>query len=67
MLIETQKSLKLFKRESKLGVIHNYRRHKIVYVLKCNGCKIIFKITRSKPDKIKQEKKHFCGKCKSKC
>ncbi len=68
MFIESLKTIKLYKRESKLGVMHNYRRHNVVYVLKCNGCKKVFKVSRSKvdQDKVKEDKTHFCGKCASK-
>jgi len=62
MLIETQKSLKLFKRESKLGVCHTVRRNNVWYIFKCDTCGDTFKKPKSKVDpvRIKKSHKHFC-------
>ena len=65
MFIETLKTLKLFKRESKLGICHTVRRNNIIYVLKCDTCGDTFTKPKSKVDLEKMEKshKHFCDKC----
>ncbi len=65
MLIETLKTLKLFKRESKLGICHTVRRNKIVYVFKCDTCGDTFKKPKSHTvvERVKNAHKHFCDKC----
>jgi hypothetical protein len=65
MFIETQKTLKLFKRESKLGVCHTVRRNNIMYIFKCDTCGDTFKQPKNSidPDRIKKVHKHFCKKC----
>ena len=37
MFVETLKTIKLYKRESKYGVMHNYRRRNMIYVFKCDA------------------------------
>ena len=65
MFIETQKTLKLFKRESKLGICHTVRGNNTWYILKCDTCGDTFKKPKSKidPAHIKKGHKHFCDKC----
>jgi len=65
MFIETQKTLKLFKRESKLGVCHTVRRNNIMYIFKCDRCGATFKKPKSKVDPERMDKghKHFCDRC----
>ena len=65
MFIETLKTLKLFNRESKLGVCHTVRRNNIMYIFKCDRCGDTFKQPKNSidPDRIKKVHKHFCKQC----
>ena len=65
MFVATQKTLKLFKRESKLGICHTVRRNNVRYVLKCDTCGDTFKKPKSKvdPERVEKAPKHFCDKC----
>jgi len=68
MFIEALKTIKLYKRESKLGVIHNYRRRKIIYVFRCDSCSGTFQRSKSRVDiqRASNDYKHVCNKCDSK-
>ena len=68
MFIETLKTIKLYKRESKLGVMHNYRRRNMIYVFKCDSCNGQFLRPRSKvdPDRASNDYKHVCSYCDTK-
>jgi len=65
MFVETLKTIKLHKRESKYGVCHTVRRKKIIFVLKCDTCGDTFRKPKSKVDFLRIEKgnKHFCDRC----
>ncbi len=68
MFIETLKTMRLYKRESKLGVMHTFHRKYLIYVFKCDSCGDTFMRPRSKvdPDRASNDYKHVCGKCDSK-
>ena len=65
MFVETLKTLKLYKRESKLGICHTVRRNNIIYALKCDTCGGAFRKPKSKvdPERVEKGHKHFCDKC----
>ena len=68
MFIETLKTMKLYKRESKLGTMHNYHRKNLIYVFKCDCCSETFMRPKSKvdPDRASNDYKHVCNRCDSK-
>jgi|TARA_B100001769_G_C21909241_1_gene490693 hypothetical protein len=68
MFIETLKTMKLYKRESKLGTMHNYHRKNLIYVFKCDACSETFMRPKSKvdPDRASNDYKHVCNDCDSK-
>ena len=68
MFIESLKTIKLYKRESKLGVMHNYRRRKMIYVFRCDACSDTFMRPKSRVDPVRasNDYKHVCSKCDSK-
>jgi hypothetical protein len=68
MFIETLKTLKIYKRESKLGRMHTYRRKNMIYVFKCDACSEVFMRPKSKvdPGRASNEYKHVCNMCDSK-
>ena len=53
MFIETLKTMKLYKRESKLGTMHNYHRKNLIYVFKCDACSETFMRPKSKVDQAR--------------
>ena len=68
MFIETLKTLRLYKRESKLGVPHTFRRRYTIYVFGCDACSIVFMRPKSRVDvqRASNDFKHVCGLCDSK-
>ena len=68
MFIETLKTMKLYKRESKLGVMPNYRRRNMIYVFKGDACSEVFMRPKSKvdPNRASNDYKHVCNNCDSK-
>lgn len=68
MFIETLKTIKLYERQSKLGVYHTYKRRNTVYVFECDSCGVEFLRPRSKvdPERATNEYKHICPYCDSK-
>ena len=68
MFIETLKSLRLYKRESKLGVPHTFRRRFVIYVFQCDSCGTTFMRPKSKVDPMRasNDYKHVCNLCDSK-
>jgi hypothetical protein len=68
MFIETLKTLRLYKRESKLGVPHTFRRNNTVYVFKCDSCDSVFMRPKAQvdPTRASNDYKHVCSHCDSK-
>tara|TARA_R110001592_G_scaffold149712_2_gene375223 strand:+ start:3382 stop:3660 length:279 start_codon:yes stop_codon:yes gene_type:complete len=68
MFIETLKTMKLHKRESKLGTMHNFHRKNLIYVFKCDACADVFMRPKSKvdPSRASNDYKHVCSVCDSK-
>jgi len=68
MFVECLKTIKLYKRESKYGVMHNYRRRNMIYVFKCDACSETFQRPKSKvdPARASNDYKHVCSNCDSK-
>ena len=68
MFIETLKTMKLYKRESKLGVCHTFRRTYTIYVFQCDACSNIFMRPKSRVDvqRASNDYKHVCHLCDSK-
>ena len=48
MFIETLKTLRLYERQSKLGVYHTFKRKNTLYVFRCDCCGITFSVPRAK-------------------
>ena len=68
MFIETLKTMRLYQRESKLGLMHTFHRKNVVYVFKCDCCASTFMRPKAKvnPDRASNDYKHVCGGCDSK-
>ena len=60
--------MRLYKRESKLGTMHNFHRKNLVYVFKCDACSGTFMRPKSKVDigRASNDYKHVCSGCDSK-
>jgi hypothetical protein len=65
MFIETLKTLRLHKRESKLGTVHTFRRTYTLYVFRCDACDSVFMRPKSRVSVIRatNDFKHVCGNC----
>ena len=65
MFIETLKTMRLYERQSKLGVYHTFHRKNTVYVFKCDSCGVQFLRARSKidPERATNDYKHVCSYC----
>ena len=68
MFIEMLKTLRLYKRESKLGTMHTFHRKNTVYVFKCDSCNEKFMRPKSQvdPDRASNDYKHVCSNCDTK-
>lgn len=68
MFIETLKTMRLYKRESKLGMMHTFHRKNVIYVFKCDSCNDTFMRPKSKvdPARASNDYKHVCARCDSK-
>ena len=68
MFVETLKTLRLYERQSKLGIYHTFKRKNTVYVFKCDSCNGQFLRPRSKvdPDRASNDYKHVCSFCDTK-
>ena len=68
MFIETLKTMRLYERQSKLGVYHTFHRKNTIYVFKCDSCGVTFFRPRAKvdPDRASNDYKHVCSYCDSK-
>ena len=68
MFIETLKTMRLYERQSKLGIYHTFHRKNTVFVFKCDNCGVTFFRPRAKvdPDRASNDYKHVCSYCDSK-
>jgi len=68
MFIETLKTLRLYERQSKLGVYHTFKRKNTLYVFRCDCCGITFLRHKSRVDieRATNDYKHVCSYCDSK-
>ena len=60
--------MRLYKRESKLGMMHTFHRKNVIYVFKCDSCNDTFMRPKSKvdPARASNDYKHVCSYCDSK-
>ena len=68
MFIETLKTMRLYERQSKLGVYHTFHRKNTIYSFTCDSCGVAFLRPRSKvdPERASNDYKHVCSYCDSK-
>jgi hypothetical protein len=68
MFLETLKTIRLYERQSKLGIYHTFKRKNTVYVFKCDCCGITFLRSRAKVDPMRatNDYKHVCSFCDTK-
>ena len=68
MFIETLKTMRLYERQSKLGVYHTFHRKNTIYVFKCDSCGVTFLRPKAKVDcdRASNDYKHVCSYCDTK-
>jgi len=68
MFIETLRTMRLYERQSKLGVYHTFHRKNTIYVFKCDSCGITFLRPKAQvdPDRASNDYKHVCSYCDTK-
>jgi ABC-type ATPase with predicted acetyltransferase domain len=68
MFVETLKTLRLYERQSKLGIYHTFKRKNTVYVFKCDSCGTTFLRKRANVDPVRatNDYKHVCSYCDTK-
>ena len=68
MFIETLKTMRLYERQSKLGVYHTFHRKNTIYYFRCDCCGDNFLRPRSQvdPERASNDFKHVCSSCDSK-
>ena len=68
MFIETLKTMRLYERQSKLGVYHTFHRKNTIYVFKCDSCGVTFLRPKAQvdPDRASNDYKHVCSYCDTK-
>ncbi len=68
MFVKTLKTLRLYERQSKLGIYHSFKRKSTIYVFKCDCCGVIFLRARAKvdPARATNDYKHVCYHCNPK-
>ena len=68
MFIETLKTMRLYERQSKLGVYHTFHRKNTIFYFKCDSCGVTFLRPRSQvdPERASNDYKHVCSYCDSK-
>lgn len=68
MFIERLKTLRLYERQSKLGIYHTFKRKNTVYVFKCDCCGVTFFRKRANVDPVRatNDYKHVCSYCDTK-
>ena len=62
MFIEALKTMRLYERQSKLGIYHTFHRKNTVFVFKCDSCGVTFLRPKAKvdPDRATNDYKHVC-------
>ena len=68
MFIETLKTMRLYERQSKLGVYHAFHRKNTIYNFRCDCCGVTFLRARAKvdPERATNYYKHVCSYCDTK-
>ena len=68
MFIETLKTMRLYERQSKLGLYHTFHRKNTIFAFKCDSCGVSFLRPRSQvdPERASNDYKHVCSYCDSK-
>lgn len=68
MFLETLKTIRLYERQSKLGIYHTFKRKNTIFVFRCDSCGTTFLRPRSKvdPQRATNDYKHVCSVCDSK-
>ena len=68
MFVETLKTIRLYERQSKLGVYHTFKRKNTLFVFKCDSCGTVFLRPRAKvdPARATNDYKHVCPYCDTK-
>ena len=68
MFIEQLKTMRLYERQSKLGVYHTFHRKNTIYIFKCDSCGVSFLRPRAKvdPERASNDYKHVCSFCDTK-
>lgn len=68
MLIEIKKIKSTYQRESKLHILHTYKRTKTVIVFRCDSCGNIFEREQGKMSRkrISHDYVHVCPNCDTK-
>ncbi len=68
MFLETLKTLRLYERQSKLGIYHTFKRKNTIYVFCCDSCGVTFMRPRAKVDPVRatNDYKHVCSNCDTK-
>lgn len=68
MFIEALKTMRLYERQSKLGIYHTFHRKNTVLVFQCDSCGVTFLRPKSKvdPERASNDYKHVCSHCDSK-
>ena len=68
MFIEFKQLQSTYTRLSKLGLIHEYNRVKIVCIFRCDQCSVMFERPMSKiePKRRSNAYFHVCGNCDNK-
>ena len=68
MFVETLKTIRLYERQSKLGVYHTFKRKNTLFVFKCDSCGTVFLRPRAQVDPIRatNDYKHVCSCCDTK-
>ena len=68
MFIESLKPIRLYERQSKLGVYHTFHRKNTIFTFKCDSCGVSFLRPRSQinPERASNNYKHVCSYCDSK-
>lgn len=68
MFIKIEKEKIQYVRKSKLGIEHQYHRHRSIVVLRCDSCRELFKRPRGTmdPSRLSNNYFHVCKNCDSK-
>ena len=68
MFIEALKTMRLYERQSKLGIYHTFHRKNTVFVFKCDSCAVTFLRPKAKvdPDRATNDYKNVFPHCDTK-